>query len=128
MLQIAPPDPVVEAELPEKVEPVAFKLPVKFSTPPPVEVAVLLKNVLSVTTIMPLELKAPAPAAAELAETSVLSSVSAAVLELIATSKKQALRTVAILPVVMLATYLALLGYFRLRGGYRPTTLPARPL
>jgi MFS family permease len=52
----------------------------------------------------------------------------AAVLELIATSKKQALRTVAILPVVMLATYLALLGYFRLRGGYRPTTLPARPL
>jgi MFS family permease len=51
----------------------------------------------------------------------------AAVLELIATSKKQALRTVAILPLVMLATYLALLGYFRLRGGYRPTALPARP-
>jgi MFS family permease len=38
-------------------------------------------------------------------------------------SKKEALRTVAFLPIVMLAVYLALTMYFRLRGGYRPQTV-----
>jgi MFS family permease len=40
-------------------------------------------------------------------------------------SKKSALRDVAILPTVMLITYLLLMGYFRLRGGYRPVVLGA---
>lgn len=40
-------------------------------------------------------------------------------------SKKRALRTVAVLPVVMLFAYLLLLGWFRLRGGYTPAQLNA---
>jgi MFS family permease len=48
----------------------------------------------------------------------------AAVYSLANQSKKQALRTVAVLPLVMLLTYLLLLGWFRLRGGYRAQTLP----
>jgi len=42
------------------------------------------------------------------------------VAELLSASKKEALRTVACLPLIMLAVYLALAVYFRLRGGYRP--------
>ncbi len=38
-------------------------------------------------------------------------------------AKKAALKTVAIFPVIMLATYLFLILYFRLRGGYKPVTL-----
>jgi len=40
-----------------------------------------------------------------------------------AASKKAALREVALLPLAMLAAYLALIAYFRLRGGYRPVVL-----
>lgn len=43
-----------------------------------------------------------------------------------AASKKQALREVALLPLLMLATYLALMMFFRARGGYRPAELPVR--
>jgi MFS family permease len=45
------------------------------------------------------------------------------VVQLLSASKKEALRTVAFLPIVMLAVYLALTMYFRLRGGYRPQTV-----
>lgn len=38
-------------------------------------------------------------------------------------SKKAALREVALLPLVMLVTYLAMLLWFRRRGGYRPVVL-----
>jgi MFS family permease len=38
-------------------------------------------------------------------------------------SKKAALREVAILPLIMLAAYLALIFFFRSRGGYRPVVL-----
>ena len=40
-------------------------------------------------------------------------------------SKKSALQGVAILPTVMLITYLLLMMYFRVRGGYRPVVLGA---
>ena len=40
-------------------------------------------------------------------------------------SKKSALREVALLPVVMLAVYLALIVFFQRRGGYRPVVLSA---
>jgi MFS family permease len=43
-----------------------------------------------------------------------------------AASKKQALREVALLPLLMLVTYLALMVFFRARGGYRPAELPVR--
>ncbi len=42
-----------------------------------------------------------------------------------AESKKSALRGVAILPTVMLVTYLLLMVFFRVRGGYRPVVLGA---
>jgi MFS family permease len=40
-------------------------------------------------------------------------------------SKKTALKTVAILPVIMLISYLLLILYFRSQGGYRPVDLAA---
>ncbi len=40
-------------------------------------------------------------------------------------SKKDALRTVAILPVIMLICYIILILYFRSKGGYRPVDLSA---
>ena len=48
----------------------------------------------------------------------------AVVAGVIADSKKLALRSVAILPLVMLGAYLALMLYFRRQGGYRPVALP----
>jgi hypothetical protein len=42
----------------------------------------------------------------------------------VADSKKLALRSVAILPLIMLGAYLALMLYFRRQGGYRPVALP----
>ena len=39
--------------------------------------------------------------------------------------KKGALREVALLPVMMLGIYLALILFFRSRGGYAPVTLAA---
>jgi MFS family permease len=47
-----------------------------------------------------------------------------AVQNIVNNSKKAALRGVAVLPLVMLATYLSLLLWFRSRGGYRAQTLP----
>jgi MFS family permease len=47
-----------------------------------------------------------------------------AVQDIVNASKKAALRGVAVLPLVMLATYLLLLLWFRRRGGYRAQTLP----
>lgn len=38
-------------------------------------------------------------------------------------AKKSALETVAIFPVIMLVCYLLLIGYFALRGGYKPVVL-----
>ncbi|HEU4420890.1 MAG TPA: MFS transporter [Planctomycetota bacterium] len=40
-------------------------------------------------------------------------------------AKKSALQTVALFPVSMLVVYLALIGWFRARGGYRPVELAA---
>jgi MFS family permease len=40
-------------------------------------------------------------------------------------AKKSALRTVALFPVSMLVVYLALIGWFRARGGYKPIVLGA---
>ncbi len=40
-----------------------------------------------------------------------------------ATVKQNALLTVAILPAIMLGCYLLLIGYFKLRGGYKPQVL-----
>jgi MFS family permease len=39
-------------------------------------------------------------------------------------AKKNALKTVAIFPVGMLIAYLLLLGYFKMKGGYKPEELP----
>jgi MFS family permease len=47
----------------------------------------------------------------------------AAVQQAVVTSKKTALTTVAILPVIMFVCYLILLLYFRSKGGYRPVDL-----
>lgn len=41
-------------------------------------------------------------------------------------AKKAALKTVAVFPAFMLACYLLLIGYFYLRGGYKPVTLPGQ--
>jgi hypothetical protein len=38
-------------------------------------------------------------------------------------SKRDALRSIAILPFIMLAAYIGLLLYFRSRGGYKPVVL-----
>jgi len=38
-------------------------------------------------------------------------------------AKKGALAQVAILPVVMLLSYLILIGYFKSKGGYKPVEL-----
>ena len=38
-------------------------------------------------------------------------------------SKLDALRTIAILPLIMLLVYLGLILYFRSRGGYKPVVL-----
>jgi MFS family permease len=43
-------------------------------------------------------------------------------------SQKQALRTIAILPVVMMLFYVGLLIYFRSRGGYRPADFGTAPV
>ena len=43
------------------------------------------------------------------------------------TAKKSALVTVAIFPIIMLVSYLLLLGYFYSRGGYKPVTLHEEP-
>jgi MFS family permease len=40
-------------------------------------------------------------------------------------AKKEAMKTVAVLPLLMLAAYLLLLLYFRMKGGYRPVELPS---
>jgi hypothetical protein len=40
-------------------------------------------------------------------------------------AKKSALTTVALFPVSMLVVYLALIGWFRARGGYKPVVLGA---
>ncbi|HEY8485540.1 MAG TPA: MFS transporter [Longimicrobiales bacterium] len=40
-------------------------------------------------------------------------------------SQKQALRTIAVLPLIMLTCYLGLIAYFRSKGGYRPAELTA---
>ena len=40
-------------------------------------------------------------------------------------SKKTALRTVAILPIVMLISFLLFIAYFRSKGGYKPVELGA---
>ena len=48
----------------------------------------------------------------------------AVVTGVVAESKKLALRSVAVLPLVMLGAYLALMLYFRRQGGYRPVALP----
>jgi hypothetical protein len=40
-----------------------------------------------------------------------------------AESKLEALRTIAILPLIMLLVYLALILWFRSRGGYKPVVL-----
>jgi MFS family permease len=40
-----------------------------------------------------------------------------------ATAKKDALKTVAVFPLIMLVGYLILLGYFRRQGGYKPVEL-----
>jgi hypothetical protein len=37
--------------------------------------------------------------------------------------KKEALKTVAIFPLIMLVAYLLLMGYFRAKGGYKPVLL-----
>jgi MFS transporter, DHA2 family, metal-tetracycline-proton antiporter len=42
----------------------------------------------------------------------------------IAGSKTTALKSVAVLPLLMLVAYLILILYFRSRGGYRPVELP----
>lgn len=42
-------------------------------------------------------------------------------------AKKSALKTVAVFPAVMLLSYLALMAWFRARGGYHPVTLIAEP-
>lgn len=42
---------------------------------------------------------------------------------IVATSQKDALRTIAFLPLVMMAVYFGLLVYFRSKGGYRPAAL-----
>jgi DHA2 family metal-tetracycline-proton antiporter-like MFS transporter len=47
--------------------------------------------------------------------------------DLIGASRQRALATVALLPVIMLLVYLALIAWFRTRGGYRPLALDARP-
>lgn len=47
------------------------------------------------------------------------------VAEVVADSKRVALRYVAVLPLVMLVAYLALIFYFRRRGGYAAVDLPA---
>jgi hypothetical protein len=41
-------------------------------------------------------------------------------------SKKEALRTIAIFPVVMLVSYLLLMFYFKMKGGYKVVLLPER--
>jgi len=46
------------------------------------------------------------------------------VASVVASSKKLALQSVAILPLITLAAFVALLLYFRRRGGYRAVTLP----
>jgi hypothetical protein len=38
-------------------------------------------------------------------------------------SKRDALRSIAILPLLMLAAYIGLLLYFRSKGGYKPVVL-----
>lgn len=38
-------------------------------------------------------------------------------------AKKEALKTVALFPVIMLVTYLFLIFYFRSKGGYKPIAL-----
>lgn len=48
----------------------------------------------------------------------------AAVAAAVTSSKKIALRSVAMLPLIMLGAYLALMLYFRRRGGYRAVALP----
>jgi MFS family permease len=48
----------------------------------------------------------------------------AVVSTVVADSKKLALRSVAVLPLIMLGAYLALMLYFRRQGGYRPVALP----
>jgi MFS family permease len=48
----------------------------------------------------------------------------ATVAEVVSGSKKTALRSVALLPVVMLVAYLLLMLHFRRRGGYRAVALP----
>jgi DHA2 family metal-tetracycline-proton antiporter-like MFS transporter len=53
-----------------------------------------------------------------------VSDADAAVVDKIASeSKLQALRTIAILPVIMLVVYLGLIFYFRKKGGYKPVVL-----
>jgi hypothetical protein len=42
-------------------------------------------------------------------------------------SKKTALQSVAILPLIMLGAYVLLLLYFRRRGGYQAVALPTTP-
>jgi len=50
-----------------------------------------------------------------------------AVVESVVTgSKKTALKSVAVLPLIMLAAYLLLMLYFRSRGGYRAVALQTR--
>ena len=46
------------------------------------------------------------------------------VTSIVADSKKSALRSVAVLPLIMLAAYVLLLLHFRRRGGYRAVALP----
>ncbi len=46
---------------------------------------------------------------------------------IVADSKRAALRDVSLLPLFMLAAYLALIFSFRQRGGYRPVVLPTQP-
>jgi len=49
-----------------------------------------------------------------------------AVAQAVASSKREALRSVAVLPLIMLGVYLVLIGWFRSRGGYAAQELPAR--
>ena len=43
-------------------------------------------------------------------------------------AKKSALKTVALFPIGMLLAYLLLIGYFQLKGGYKPVELQEQPM
>ena len=52
----------------------------------------------------------------------------AVITEVTETAKKDALATMALFPAFMLVCYIALMAYFRTRGGYRPVALDTAPV